>query len=137
MRQSKTLKKQQEKRIIGKSETTTIIIYYILFYTEKFIFCQKTNLEKLSLICYVCITVFSCERLFEMQQQNINTHTGVHWSCRRRILSQNNQQQNRYFHVDFDNNGLLSPFLIFQRGTLNLEETKEFLKEAIWFTRYN
>ena len=39
MRQSKTLKKQQEKRIIGKSETTTIIIYYILFYTEKFIFC--------------------------------------------------------------------------------------------------
>ena len=30
----------------------------LLFYIGKFIFCQKTYLEKLSLYCYICFTVF-------------------------------------------------------------------------------
>ena len=30
----------------------------LLFYIGKFIFCQKTYLEKLSLYCFICFTVF-------------------------------------------------------------------------------
>ena len=43
-----------------KSQTTTINIFFLLllFYTEKFMFCQKTYLEKLSLYCYIYNTVF-------------------------------------------------------------------------------
>ena len=42
-----------------KSHTTTInIILLLLFYIEKFIFCQKSYLEKVSLYCYICATIF-------------------------------------------------------------------------------
>ena len=43
-----------------KSLTTTRNIFsllLLLFYVEKFIFCQKTHLEKLGLCCYICITM--------------------------------------------------------------------------------
>ena len=41
-----------------KRQTTTIFFLLLFFYIEKFIFCQKTYLEKLSLYCYICFTVF-------------------------------------------------------------------------------
>ena len=61
----KTLKKEKEKRKMRKSQTTKIS--FLLFYIKKFIFCLKTYLEKLSLYCYICNTVFSRSRLLEMQ----------------------------------------------------------------------
>ena len=48
-----------------KSQTTAFLL--LLFYIEKFIFCQKIYVEKLSLYFYICITVFSRGRLLEMQ----------------------------------------------------------------------
>ena len=42
-----------------KGQTTTInISLFLLFYIEKFMFCKRTYLEKRSLYCYICITVF-------------------------------------------------------------------------------
>ena len=41
-----------------KRQTTTVFFLLLFFYIEKFIFCQKTYLEKLSLYCYICFTVF-------------------------------------------------------------------------------
>ena len=40
-----------------KSQITAFLL--LLFYIGKFIFCQKTYLEKPSLYCYICFTVFS------------------------------------------------------------------------------
>ena len=40
-----------------KSQKTAFYFYF--FYIGKFIFCQKTYLEKPSLYCYICFTVFS------------------------------------------------------------------------------
>ena len=39
-----------------KSQTRAIYFYFFIFC--KFIFCQKTYLQKLSLYCYICFTVF-------------------------------------------------------------------------------
>ena len=64
-RQKKNIKKEKEKRKIRKSQTTKIS--FLLFYIKKFIFCLKTYLEKLSLYCYICNTVFSRSRLLDMQ----------------------------------------------------------------------
>ena len=45
----KTLKKEKEKQKMRKSQATTINTFFYNFYIVKFIFCWKTNLEKLSL----------------------------------------------------------------------------------------
>ena len=37
----------------------------LLFYIGKFIFCQKTYFEKLSLYCYICFTVFFTWQVIE------------------------------------------------------------------------
>ena len=51
-----------------KSQTGTISIYlFLLFYIENFIFYSKTYLEKFSLSCYICITVFPHGSLLKMQ----------------------------------------------------------------------
>ena len=46
-------------------------LFLLLFYIEKLMFCLKrsleTYLEKLSLYCYICITFFSRDMLFQMQ----------------------------------------------------------------------
>ena len=64
-RQEKNIKTEKEKRKMRKSQTTKIS--FLLFYIKKIIFCLKTYLEKLSLYCYICNTVFSRSRLLEMQ----------------------------------------------------------------------
>ena len=62
------MKKQKEKREIRKNQTATINIFLLLlFYVEEFIFYLKTFLKKLTLYCYVCITVFSRGRLLKIQ----------------------------------------------------------------------
>ena len=56
---SKTLKKEKEKQKTTKSLTTAFLLLLFL-YREICIL-----LEKISLYCYICITVFSSERLLE------------------------------------------------------------------------
>ena len=64
---SKRLKKEKEKRKIRKSQTTIIDTFLLLLcLIEKFMFCWETYLEKFSLYCYICITVFSRARLLRM-----------------------------------------------------------------------
>ena len=55
-------------------------------------------------------------------------HIDMRWFCRRRISSPNTWQQTRFFNVDFDSNGLLFLFYIFQRSPFNLEN-KVFVRE--------
>ena len=60
----KTLKKEKEKRKMRKSQTITKNIFLLLlFYIEKYMFYEKTYFAKLSLYCYICITVFSHDKL--------------------------------------------------------------------------
>ena len=46
---------------------TKNVVLLLLFYIEKIIFYWKTYLQKLSLYCFTCVTVSSCDRLLEMQ----------------------------------------------------------------------
>ena len=46
----------------------------------------------------------------------------MHFSCRSCTSPPNAGQQTRYFKVDFNNNGIIFLFFLFQRNTLNLEK---------------
>ena len=43
----------------------------------------------------------------------------MHWSCRRRISTQNTWQWTRSFNVEFDSNGLVFLLFTFQRSIFN------------------
>ena len=112
-----------------KSQTTLLIFcYFYFFYEEKFIFCQKTHLEKLSLYC--CILIFYFFYFFFFAWQVIENAVIKHQRPYRFTLALNTLffdstwQQASYFNVDFDVNGLLLLFFIFQKSTFNLEKKK-------------
>ena len=58
-----------------KSQTAVINIFFLLLllYLKKFMFCQKTYLEKLSLYYYICIKVFLCGRLLKKKKKTPTT----------------------------------------------------------------
>ena len=58
---AKTLKIEKTKTKNEKKSNNSFLL--LLFYIGKFIFCQKTYLEKLSLYCYICITVFFTQQV--------------------------------------------------------------------------
>ena len=64
----KTLKKEKEKRKMWKSQTAaTIFFFTFTFLCGKIYIWWKTYLEKVSVYCYISITVFWPGRLLEMQ----------------------------------------------------------------------
>ena len=104
-----------------KSQTKAFLL--LLFYIAKFIFCQKTYLEKSSLYWYICITIFS-----HWKCSNTNAHIDIHWFFRRHTSIQNTWQQTRYFNVDFYSNGLFLLFMHFKQVPL-IQEKKSI---SIW-----
>ena len=107
----KTLKK--EKKNEKKLSNSSLLL---LFYIGKFIFCQKTYLEKLGLYCYIYFTVFCF--FFHVaghwKSSNTNAHIDIHCFYRRHTSIQNTWLYTRYFDADFDNNGLFLLFVYFR-----------------------
>ena len=66
-------------------------------------------------LMFFFLFVFLRGGLLEMQNYNIYAHIDRHWSCRRRTSTQNTWQQNKYFTVDFVDNGLSFPFFMYFR----------------------
>ena len=63
----KTLKKEKEKRKMWKSQTAAIIFFFTFtFLCGKMYVWWKIYLEKVSVYCYISITVFRPGRLLEM-----------------------------------------------------------------------
>ena len=61
-------KKKKKHENWEKYQTKLInILLLLLFHIEKITFCQKRYLKKIILYYYICITIFSCGRLLEMQ----------------------------------------------------------------------
>ena len=76
-----------------KSQTTTTNVFLLLrFDIEKFMFYSETYFEKLSLYCYIYITVFFAWQVIGNAVINTNAHIDMHWFCRSRTLNQNTRQ---------------------------------------------
>ena len=104
-----------------KFQTTTINIFLsLLFYIEKFIFCQETYLENLVYIVTFVLQFF---------------HVAGYWKCSKKtpipiqICTGFVDAVDRpYFHVDFDSNGLLLLFLYISEKYLQFrKEQNHFL----------
>ena len=80
-------KKRKKNEKWEKSNNSS---WLLLFYIGKFIFWQKTYLEKLSLYCYICLPFFHVAG--GRKCSNINVHINIHWFCRRHTSIQNTWQ---------------------------------------------
>ena len=67
-----------------KSQTSAINIF-LLFYIEKFIFCQKTSFEKLCLydLTFVLQIFHTAGNIENVVIKHQNIHIDMHWFCRR------------------------------------------------------
>ena len=119
-----------------KLQTETIIYFFFIFifiYGKVYIY-QKIQLENLSLYCYIYITFFCVAGYWKCSNKTptpIQICTGlVDVALRPKFLA----FLTRYFNVDFDSNGLMLLFYVFERSiTPNNRKQPDLLTAELFF----
>ena len=115
-----------------KSQTAAFLL--LLFYIGKKDLYRKTYLKKLSLYCYIRITVFHVAGYWRCS--NTNANIDIHWFCKRHTSIQNTWQQTRYFKADSDSNVLFLLFIYF-RQVPSIQEKYINLGNQFHYKKYN